>query len=194
MNIYLLTFVQLPPMAKSILVFPVVALSTFLAGCVGTGPNTEQGAVAGGVLGAVAGAVIGHNSRNGDAVGGAILGAAGGAVAGGVLGNSIDHERGTLYGPPSRDPYGSPDDPVYRANRGQAVIAPATPPPAPQDPMPPSPAPNAVWVAGHWLYDGRSYTWVAGRWEIPPPMATVYVPAHNEIRDGQRVYVPGHWR
>ena len=39
-------------MNKSIVVIPILAACTLLAGCVGTGPNTEQGAVTGGALGA----------------------------------------------------------------------------------------------------------------------------------------------
>ena len=170
-----------------------LTLAALLSGCVGTGPNTEQGALAGGALGALAGGVIGHNSRGGDAFGGAILGAAAGAVAGGVMGNSVDQERGTIYGAPGRPPgrYESPDDRGYRVSRAQA---PATPPPTPVDSVPPQPAPNAVWVPGYWIYDTRSYTWMSGRWEIPPPFARTYVPAHSEMRHGQMVYVPGYWQ
>ena len=154
----------------------------------GTGPNTERGAVTGGALGALAGGIIGHNSRGGDTLGGAILGAAAGAVAGGVMGNSVDQERGTIYGAPGQ--YPNPDDRAYRVSRVQA----STPPPAPADPIPPQPAPNAIWAPGFWIYDGRTYTWMAGRWEIPPPLARTYVPAHSEFRNGQRVFVPGYWQ
>jgi hypothetical protein len=179
-------------MYKSALFASALAGLTFLSGCVGSGPNTEQGAVTGGALGAVAGAIIGHNSRSGDAVGGAILGGATGAVAGGLIGNSVDQERGTIYGAPDRRSgvYGNPDERGYRVARGQN----STPPPAPAEAIPPSPAPNAVWIAGYWIYDGRSYTWMSGRWEIPPPLARAYVPAHSEMRNGQLVYVPGYWR
>ena len=170
-----------------------LTLCVLLTGCVGTGPNTEQGAVAGGALGALAGGIIGHNSRGGDAFGGAILGAATGAIAGGVIGNSVDQERGTIYGTPDRPPgrYGNPDDRAYRVSRVQGH---ATPPPTPVDPVPPQPAPNAIWVPGYWIYDTRSYTWVTGRWEIPPPFARTYVPAHSETRNGQLVHVPGYWQ
>ena len=39
---------------KPFLIAPL-ALSFLFTGCVGTGPNTQQGAVAGGALGALAG-------------------------------------------------------------------------------------------------------------------------------------------
>lgn len=175
-------------MNKSVLLLPALAMACLVTGCVGTGPNTEQGAVTGGALGALAGGIIGHNSQGGDAFGGALLGAAAGAIAGGAIGNSVDQERGTIYGTPGQY------DPDRRTRRVSRASVPVTPPPAPVDPVPPQPAPNAIWVAGYWIFDGRSYTWNAGRWEIPPPLATTYVPAHSESRNGQLVYVPGHWR
>src|ERR1035437_6838561 len=67
------------------------------AGCVGAGPNTQQGAVGGAAPGAGAGAIIGNNSRGHDSVGGALLGGLVGAIAGGAIGNSLDHQRGTIY-------------------------------------------------------------------------------------------------
>lgn len=180
---------SIPNVNKSILLASALTLGVLLTGCVGTGPNTEQGAVAGGALGALAGGIIGHNSRGGDAFGGAILGATAGALAGGVIGNNVDQERGTIYGAPGRG--GNPDDRAYRVSRAPAQ---ATPPPTPVDPVPPQPAVNAIWIPGFWIYDGRSYTWMRGRWEIPPPLAHTYVPAHSEMRNGQLVYVPGYWQ
>ncbi|MDO8545024.1 MAG: hypothetical protein Q7S40_31660 [Opitutaceae bacterium] len=179
-------------MHKPAFLASTLLFSALLTGCVGTGPSTERGAVTGGVLGALAGGIIGNNSRGGDTVGGAVLGAAAGAIAGGVMGNSVDHERGTIYGPSNPPPgYGSPDDRRYRVSRAQAI---PPPPPTPTETMPPAPAPNAVWVPGYWIYDGRAFTWMSGRWEIPPPFAHAYVPAHSEVRNGQPVYVPGYWQ
>jgi hypothetical protein len=176
-------------MKKSVLLISGLALSTLVTGCVGTGPSTEQGAVTGGLLGAVAGAVIGNNSRGGNTVGGMAVGAAAGALAGGLIGNSVDQERGTIYGAPPRPL--TPDDRGYRVSHSQAV---PTPPPTPQENVPPQPAPNAVWIAGYWVYDGRSFSWTSGRWEVPPPFARTYVPAHSEVRGGQTVLVPGYWQ
>ncbi len=145
--------------------------------------------MAGGVLGALAGGIIGNNSRGGDTFGGAILGAAAGAVAGGVIGNSVDQERGTIYGAPT------PADRGYRrTTRVTSTQAVPPPPPTPQETMPPQPAANAVWIAGFWIYDGRAFSWNSGRWEIPPPFAHTYVPAHSEVRQGQTVFVPGYWQ
>ncbi len=44
------------------LIYLPLTLSLFCAGCVGTGPNTQQGAVTGGVLGAIAGGIIGSST------------------------------------------------------------------------------------------------------------------------------------
>jgi hypothetical protein len=152
----------LSAMNRPVLLSSTLALSALLSGCVGTGPNTQQGAVTGGTLGAIAGAIIGHNSRGGDALGGAILGATAGAIVGGTIGNSVDNERGTLYRYPSER--------RYRVARVQR------PPPALAETIPtPPPAANAIWAPGYWLYDGRGYSWSPGHWEIPPPYAHAYV-------------------
>jgi uncharacterized membrane protein len=149
-----------------------LALSTLLTGCVGTGPNTQRGAVEGGALGALAGAIIGNNSRGGNALGGALIGGAVGAIAGGTIGNSVDHQRGTLY----RD-YND----AY-ASRVEFRGRPPMPPPAPEvvQVVPACPSPNAIWIPGYWAFDGNSYSyfWLAGHWEMPPPRVHAYVTAH----------------
>ena len=121
-------------MNKNYLIVPALAVSSFFSsGCVGTGPNTQQGAVTGGALGALAGAVIGNNS-GGNSLGGAAIGAALGAIAGGTMGNSVDHERDTLYGQSPAPRY-----------RYRTASRPPTPPPPPVTPEPFSapPASNA---------------------------------------------------
>ena len=59
-----------------------LALSGLLAGCAGTGPNTQQGVVGGAALGALAGAIIGNNSGGHNAGAGALIGAAAGTCLG----------------------------------------------------------------------------------------------------------------
>src|SRR5437763_16674490 len=99
-----------------------LALAALCSGCVGSGPNTEQGAVGGAALGAIAGGIIGNNSRHGDTLGGAAIGAVAGGVAGAAIGNSLDHERGTIYGQPS----------PYDTRAVTVVPAPPAPPPPPR--------------------------------------------------------------
>jgi len=168
------------------LLVSAVAFAALLSGCVGVGPNTQQGAVAGGALGALAGAVIGHNSRGADALGGALLGGTVGALAGGTVGNSIDHQRGTLYGPPG---YG------YASRRElSAVPPPPPPPPNVAEVFPAAPTPNALWIPGAWSFDGRAYAWSAGHWEVPPPNVRTYVTAHWERRGGRYFWVQSYWQ
>src|SRR5205823_4655985 len=142
-------------MRKSILILSALSIPALFTGCVGTGPNTERGAISGGTLGAIAGGIIGNNSRGGDTFGGGVLGATAGALAGGLIGNSVDQERGTFYDQP------------YPAARGyrRAVAVPQSlppPPPAPAESIGPAPSADAVWVPGYWLYDGRGYRWNTG--------------------------------
>jgi len=165
-----------------------VALSALLAGCVGTGPNTQQGAVNGAALGAIAGAIIGNNSGGHNGAAGALIGAVAGTIAGGTMGNSIDQQNGTLY------PYPQPQRRGYYYRT--AVAQPARPvaPEPLTEVVPPAPASNAVWVPGYWDFNGTGYVWTSGRWEIPPPMSTSYIAAHWETRDDANVFVRGYWR
>jgi len=173
-------------MNKQTVLISALALTALLSGCVGTGPNTQQGAVTGGALGAIAGAIIGHNSRGGDALGGALIGGAAGAIAGGTIGNSVDNQQGTLYGVP-------------RERAVTYAVVEQTPPPPPAAPQTTdipgtAPAPNALWIPGYWAFDGRRYTWAAGHWEIPPPDARSYIAAHWESRPEGYVFVQGYWQ
>jgi hypothetical protein len=166
-----------------------LALATLLTGCVGTGPNTQQGAVAGGAAGALAGAIIGNNSRGGNALGGALIGGAVGAIVGGTIGNSVDHQRGTIYGN---------YDQAYASRVEMRGPPPMTPPP-PQvaEVVPAAPSPSALWIPGYWSFDGNAYAyyWLAGHWEMPPPNVRTYVTAHWERR-GRHYYcwVQSYWQ
>jgi hypothetical protein len=153
----------------------LVAVTLLSAGCVGTGPNTQQGAVLGGALGAIAGAALdrGH-------LGGAILGAEAGAIAGGTLGNSVDHQNGTIYGS---------DDPSV------VVVA---DPNAPAEPAPlaevvtPCPGDGYVWISGYWNWNGYQYFWCPGLWSIVP-YGYGYIAPYWGWYHGHRVFYRGHW-
>jgi hypothetical protein len=161
-----------------------LALSALSTGCVGTGPNTQQGAVAGGAAGAVAGAIIGNNSRGHNTAGGALVGGLIGAIAGGTIGNSLDQQRGTLYH-------------TEAEARTRVVMAQPPPPPPPErEVIAERPAPNAVWVRGYWAYtgEGRRYVWAPGHWEIPAPQYQTFVQPHWARQGDNYVYVDGYWR
>ena len=154
----------------------VFVLCTVLTGCVGTGPNTQQGAVAGGALGALAGAIIGNNSGNHDGAAGALVGALAGAIAGGTLGNAADNQNGTIY--------------------GRALTAvPAYPAAAPApEVVPVQPVSEAVWVPGYWNWNGYEYNWIAGFWAVPPPGFHVYVAGGWVFHRGGYFYRRPYWR
>src|SRR5690348_5418056 len=109
-----------------------LALAALCSGCVGSGPNTEQGAVIGGAAGALAGGIIGNNSRHGNTLGGAAIGAAAGGLAGAAVGNSLDHQRGTIYQSDARSEY--------------VVQEPPAPPPPPREVVTVRPAREAIWI------------------------------------------------
>jgi len=152
------------------------------SGCVGTGPNTQQGAVTGGALGALAGAVIGNNSRGHDTLGGAVIGGIAGAIAGGTIGNSLDHQRGTIYTSEAQ------------AMTDYTVQAPPPPPAAPREVAVVQREPDTVWVGGYWIYESRGYAWMPGHWERPPARYRAFVAPHWQSRSGSYVYVQGYWR
>jgi hypothetical protein len=160
----------------------LVVSAALCAGCVGTGPNTQNGAVTGGALGALAGAIIGNNSGGHNALGGAAIGALAGAIAGGTIGNSVDHQNGTIYRS------------EYDATTNVAVPeVPPTPPPV-AEAQTPQPTPSAVWVYGYYDFDGARYLWVPGHWEIPPPNVVTFVRPHWRYRGGTYVYIRAYWR
>ena len=160
-----------------------LALLTLGSGCVGRGPNTQQGAVGGALAGALVGGVIGNNRGSGNALGGAAIGAAAGGLGGAVLGNSLDHQRGTLYEPRS----------AY--DRHVVHQPPAAPPPPAREFVSVRPAREAVWVPGYYAYVGRGrYAWVPGHWEVPPRRYAHFHQPRWERRGAGYVYVQGGWR
>ncbi len=174
----------------ALLAVPAVALALLLNGCVGTGPNTTQGAATGGILGAIAGGMIAGAQTCGDPVAGAIIGGTLGAMAGGAIGNSIDQKNGTVYG------YGYPVAAYPATYQAQPVQSGPPPTPAPHeaDVVTPSPAANALWVPGYWDYKPGGYVWTPGHWELPPPNTQHYIAAHWENRSGGYAFVGGYWQ
>ncbi len=158
-----------------------LAFTVFFSGCVGTGPNTQQGAVSGGIIGAIAGAVIGNNSGHGNGATGALIGATAGAIAGGTMGNQVDHQRGTIYR--------SEDE----ATSSVEVETEPPPPPPQREVVVIQQDSRTVWIEGYWFYTGREYAWVPGHWESPPPRAHYYVPPHWKRRGHTSIYVRGYW-
>lgn len=159
-----------------------LSLAALTAGCVGSGPNTQQGAVGGAALGAVAGAIIGNNSGSHDSVGGAVIGGIAGGLAGGAIGNALDHQRGTIY------------TSEREAATDYAVETPPPPPAPPREVAMRRPGPDVVWVDGYWIYESHGYAWMPGHWERPPARYRAFVAPHWQRERGSYVYVRGYWR
>ena len=67
------------------------------------------------------------------------------------------------------------------------IVAPTAPPPLRMEAMP-APRPDAVWVRGHWRWDGRGYVWVNGHWR---PVEPGY--SHRRYMDGGWVQTSRGW-
>ncbi len=184
----------------------LLGIATLSAGCVGTGPNTQRGAVGGAVAGAVIGGVVGNNRGSGNAASGAAIGAVAGGMAGAAVGNNTDQQRGTVHGR-ERSPY---DDPRYGyENHPQ-------PQPDYRQPAPVySQGPQPVYQQQAPVYQQQAPVYV----QHPPQSQVIYVeqppmppPAPREVvtmrpaREaiwvngyytyvgrGQYAWVPGHW-
>ena len=73
------------------------------------------------------------------------------------------------------------------------VAVPYPPPAARGEVLPPQPHEEAVWVDGHWSWEGDDYRWHAGRWmRLPQGMA--YARAVTvRLRNGDLVYYEPRW-
>jgi len=77
---------------------------------------------------------------------------------------------------------------------GQTVIyAPGPPPAVRVEPRPAAPYYGAIWVGGHWAWQGR-WVWIPGYWVRGPQPGAVWVPGHWVARPGGWVWIAGHWR
>jgi hypothetical protein len=199
-----------------------LAVAVLCAGCVGSGPNTQRGAVGGALAGAVVGGIVGNNRGSGNTWSGAAIGAAAGGLGGAALGNAADQRQGTVYGggttydtAPRQPVYAQPEvaypttsapvvvqqpqqvvvqQPQYEQNVEYVVAAPPAYPPPPREYVTVRPAREAVWVSGYYTYTHRGYAWVPGHWEIPPRGYRTFVQPRWERRSQGYVYVRGTWR
>ena len=86
-----------------------------------------------------------------------------------------------------------------RRTAGAAVVTGPSvayaPPPAPGVVYAPGPPPyrSAVWVEGHWEWDGYQYVWSDGYW-VDGRDGCDFVQPRWENRGGAYVYVPGGYR
>lgn len=80
------------------------------------------------------------------------------------------------------------------APQPQVVVMREAPPPPRHEPMPPPPASDHVWIPGYWAFRNGQQMWVAGHWETPPhPGARWVSPRWDRQGDGY-VFVQGYWQ
>jgi hypothetical protein len=84
-----------------------------------------------------------------------------------------------------------PDPPPLDEPPMEAIEYP--PPPAPGEAVPPIPFDGAIWIGGHFEWDG-DWIYVAGRWMAPPGPGYGYTPPYYENRSGVVLYIAGYWQ
>ena len=60
-------------------------------------------------------------------------------------------------------------------------------------PAMPPPAAGYVWIPGYNHWNGGSYYWVAGHWELPPQQGVVWIGPRTVQRGGAVDWYPGYW-
>ncbi len=76
---------------------------------------------------------------------------------------------------------------------GDVVYVGSAPPAPKHEAKPPKPSPSAIWVSGHWKWNGHRYVWVPGHWHTRPGGKS-WVSGHWVKKPRGWVWVPGHWR
>jgi hypothetical protein len=67
-------------------------------------------------------------------------------------------------------------------------------PPPRVEVLPPPPGARYIWQPGHWVWNGRAYAWIGGRYIIRRAAYREYVPGHWADRYGRPVWVQPYWR
>ena len=95
--------------------------------------------------------------------------------------------------PASTVTYVTQDGTVYAEPAPTYTVYTAPPPPRQVVVQQRPPRSGAVWVNGHWQWNGAQYVWVDGYWVQPQPGYT-YVQPRWEQRGSTYVYVQGYQR
>ena len=80
--------------------------------------------------------------------------------------------------------------PTYASSGGVAVYS--APPPAPVVVAQPAPVAGAVWVEGHYQWNGSQYVWVDGYY-VQQRAGYQFVQPRWVVQGGRHVYVQGGW-
>jgi len=56
------------------------------------------------------------------------------------------------------------------------------------------PSPRHIWIGGYHRWDGHTYVWEPGRWEVPPREHADWIAPRWRHRHDGWVFVEGRWR
>lgn len=79
------------------------------------------------------------------------------------------------------------------AHLAAAVVAPYPPPPRRAEIPPPAPSADALWLVGHWNWNGANYVWTPGSYIARPTPTANWVPGYWEQETRGWVWTGGHW-
>ena len=75
----------------------------------------------------------------------------------------------------------------------QTTTAPAAPPPIQVEAPPPPPVRTAVWIAGFWQWNGTSWVWIPGAWQLRPTASVQWRAPEWKARGAVHILIPGGW-
>lgn len=73
------------------------------------------------------------------------------------------------------------------------ALAPHPPPPERAEIPPTAPSPQALWLVGHWSWDGVKFVWRPGRYVERPSSTANWLPGYWEERPDGWKWVDGQW-
>ena len=83
---------------------------------------------------------------------------------------------------------------IVASTPSNSVVYVRTAPPAVRhDARPPRPVAKAVWIPGHYNWNGRKYTWIGGHWNVKPK-SNKWAAGHWKKHGRGYYWVPGHWK
>ncbi|MCX5741051.1 MAG: hypothetical protein NT062_00975, partial [Proteobacteria bacterium] len=75
----------------------------------------------------------------------------------------------------------------------QTTTAPSDPPPPQAEVAPLAPIRTAVWIAGFWQWDGTTWVWFSGSWQLAPAPRSTWTPPEWRPHGAVRILIPGRW-
>jgi WXXGXW repeat (2 copies) len=79
------------------------------------------------------------------------------------------------------------------SNLAKGTAAPYPPPGILAEIPPRAPAPNSLWLVGHWNWNGAKYVWTPGQYIQRPAPTANWMPGYWEQQTRGWVWTDGHW-